>query len=312
MERALDDLNLERERPTYASLSTPPRAAPPAPAPRRSSAPWIIAAIAIAFALGLIANPWFERTVRARLPGRAVAVTPDTNAAAIRALQERIAQLEATQREPAASPPAAAEPATPTDTDARLAQINEGIAGVAAKVDANAERADAALTSANEGAERAQTLLLVATTRHALETGSSLATLGPGLRKAFPNQTAAVDAVIAGGSPPVTLAKLRADFLRLQPARMAASTSWLGSLRQGLGEIVQVRRADSPAATGLTGRPLASQRLLAGDVAGAVTALGDAANPAWLAEAGRYLAAQRGLAALEAATVVKAAVSPAP
>lgn len=299
------------ERPTYASLSTPPRRAPEAePQHRRSTAPWVLTAIFAAFALGLIANPWFERNVRAHIPGMDAEVTPDANAAQIAALQARIARLETAQREADTAPAAAADTPTPAETDAKLAQINEGIAGVAAKVDATAERADAALTQANEGAQRAQTLLLISTTRHTLEAGGSVATLEPGLRRAFPSQKAAVDAVVAGSTPPITLAKLRADFLRLQPAQEAAATTWLGTIRQGLHDVVQVRRADSPAASGLTGRPLASQRLLAGDVAGAVTALGATANPQWLAEAKRYLGAQKGLATLEAASVAKAAVAP--
>ena len=299
----LDDPN-ERpayERPTYASLSTPPRTRSTDEPQRRSGVPWAVAAIAIAFALGLIANPWFERNVRAHIPGMAVDVTPDANAGEIRSLSDRIARLEAAPRPEPRTTPAD----SPAETDAKLAQINEGIAGVAAKVDATAERADAALSSANEGAERAQTLLLIGTVRHALETGTSLATLEPGLRKAFPDQSASVDAVVAGGRVPVTLAKLRADFLRLQPAAPAPARSWLGSIRQGLGDVVQVRRADSPAASGLAGRPLALQKLVAGDVAGAVAALGAAANPAWQAEALRYLAAQRGLAALESVTVAR-------
>lgn len=307
----MDDLKMER--PTYASLSTPPRAAPEPP--KRSAAPWVLTAILLAFALGLIANPWFEREVRSRLPGfqEPAAAVPDT--AAIEALQARIAELET--RGTAAGP----DPArlsrvedrmetldnTRDNTDEKLAEINKGLAGVAAKVDATAERADEALTNANAGVERAQTLLLVATVRRALDSGARLGALEPALRTAFPDQAAAVDAVAAAGARPVTLAKLRADFARLQPAPAASGQGWWETFRQNAGTLIEIRRTDAPASPAPAARPLAAQRLAAGDVAGAVAALGAAANPVWLADARRYIAAQRGLAQLEAATVAKTA-----
>ncbi len=297
----MDDLNFER--PTYASLSTPPRAAP-AP-PRRSVFPWVLCAMLLAFALGLIANPWFEREVRSRIPGLQAAVTPDINAAKIEALTARIAQLEQAKAV-SADPQRLARVENRVETlDTSRDNTNAKLAQIDAKVDATAERADAALDTASEGVKRAQTLLLVATVRHALESGARLGALEQALRKTFPNQKPAVDAVAAVGSAPVTLAKLRADFLRLQPAAPRPAQGWWASVKQGLGDMVQVRRTDTPVPTGLAARPLAAQRLVAGDVAGAVTALGNSANPAWAAEARRYLAGQRGLAALEAATVAR-------
>ena len=103
----------------------------------------------------------------------------------------------------------------------------------------------------------------------------------------------------------MTIARLRADFLRLQPAPAAPAGGWWASVRQGMGDMIQVRRADAPAPTGIAARPLAAQKLTAGDVAGTIATLGASANPAWLVEARRYLAAQKALAQLEAATVVK-------
>ena len=308
-ERGMDDLKMER--PTYASLSTPPRPAPPPPA-RRSSAPWAIAAIVIAFALGLIANPWFEREVRSRLPG-ALSGSPD--AVALATLQARVAALEQLSHGEAADPARLSRvedrvdtlDSTRDHTDEKLAQINAGLGVVAAKVDATAERADAALTNASEGVERAQALLLVATVRRAVESGARLGALEPALRAAFPSQSDAVNAIAAAA--PVTLARLRADFPKLQPAPPPAARSWWGSVRQGLGSLVELRRADAPQAAGPAARPLAAQKLAAGDVPGAIAALGSSANPTWLAQARRYLAAQKGLAQLEASIVAGSAKS---
>lgn len=71
----------------------------PAPAAARSVTPWIAVAVLLAFALGMIANPWFERSVRSRLPGFAPTVAPTVGD--IAALQARIAVLEARPSAPA-------------------------------------------------------------------------------------------------------------------------------------------------------------------------------------------------------------------
>lgn len=70
-------------------------------APRRSSGwPWAITGIAIAFAAGLLANPWFEAEVRSRLPeplrrfGAADAAGGASGEQLAR-LEARLAQLEA-------------------------------------------------------------------------------------------------------------------------------------------------------------------------------------------------------------------------
>src|SRR3546814_7671638 len=47
--------------------------------PRRSVLPWILTFASLTFALGLLANPWFEREIRSRLPfggGNQVADAP--------------------------------------------------------------------------------------------------------------------------------------------------------------------------------------------------------------------------------------------
>ena len=55
---------------------------------RRGGFAWAIAAALFAFAAGLIANPWFEQTVRGRLPFVAAASSGEADA-----LEKRLAAL---------------------------------------------------------------------------------------------------------------------------------------------------------------------------------------------------------------------------
>src|SRR3712207_9449882 len=68
-------VDIEPVLPTYTSLTRPLDV--PAEAPRRRAVlPWLLTAIAVAFAVGLLANPWFEHAVRGRLPGMPTADAP--------------------------------------------------------------------------------------------------------------------------------------------------------------------------------------------------------------------------------------------
>lgn len=78
----------------------------PAVRAERSVLPWVISAVLLAFALGLIANPWFEASVRSKLPvlpaalgttavPMSQAAAPSAaSAAALATLQNRLAALE--------------------------------------------------------------------------------------------------------------------------------------------------------------------------------------------------------------------------
>src|SRR3546814_18828310 len=51
--------------------------------PRRSVLPWILTFASLTYALGLLANPWFEREIRSHLPfggGKQVADAPQAGA----------------------------------------------------------------------------------------------------------------------------------------------------------------------------------------------------------------------------------------
>jgi hypothetical protein len=79
-----------------------------ATAPRkRSKAPWVLTGLLAAFSGGLIANPWFEREVRTRLPDALQSKTPASvsadQSAGVAALEQRLAAVE---QRPAAEIPA--------------------------------------------------------------------------------------------------------------------------------------------------------------------------------------------------------------
>ena len=125
-----------------ARLTGKPVAAPPRPRP---VLPWLIAAALLTFALGIIANPWFERTVRGQLAFAEVAL-PATGAdpAEVTALKARLAALE--RRAAAAPMPserlARTEAQTEATSDAitrntaRIDQIMRDMAALSAKVEA--------------------------------------------------------------------------------------------------------------------------------------------------------------------------------
>ena len=67
--------------PSVCAPGCPAARSTPAPAPRRSILPWVLAGGLFVFAAGMIANPWFESSVRGRLPfaqGKIVADTGGT------------------------------------------------------------------------------------------------------------------------------------------------------------------------------------------------------------------------------------------
>ncbi|UAJ10887.1 hypothetical protein [Polymorphobacter megasporae] len=299
------------------------RAVPVAARPQRAVFAWVLVAALLAFALGLIANPWFERSVRSRLPGfaptvaptvadlatldariaaieaRPAVVVPNGDAAAIGASGERLARLEGTVATLGATVPAAT---------GRTDKIATDLAALIARIDSGAAATAAALASATTAADRAQAMLVTGAVRRQLTEGTRLGALEPALRRSFgPRSAAAVDAVTVLGSNPVTLPGLRSGLEQLRPALGAAITtvpqSWWDGFRDSLAGVV-VRPG-----TASTGNPARVDRAAAALAAGNVTAAAAEINalPAaqrskaqsWLAAADRYDAGWRGMAALE-------------
>lgn len=102
--------------PSMASESWRPVASEPGTS-QPSRWPWVVTGFTIAFAAGLIANPWFETQVRARLPealrGQSSSVSDQATLSTVSALEQRVARLEA---KTAAAP-------NSSDLNARLAVL---------------------------------------------------------------------------------------------------------------------------------------------------------------------------------------------
>jgi hypothetical protein len=322
------------ERPTYTSLARPPQETAPEVSRRRPVLPWLLAVVAIAFALGLLANPSFERAVRARIPGVANGDVSAAEAAELAALRSRLAVLEARPQpappralnDPAVSDPVAEEQLAEVDSRVdTVAQAQAGldprVADLEAQVADLRRRIDTSVSAASDGAERAQTVLLVTAMRRAIDAGRRTDALEPALSARFggshPSETAAL---IAFGRAPVTAEQLRFDLERLRPTieeRVEASGDWWSSITRGLTAVVAVRRDDDPANPSVR-IARASRRLAAGDVEGAfaqVAALPPAprsAAAAWLSNARRHVVATQALARLEIAALTPVAPSAPP
>ncbi|MGL4542618.1 MAG: hypothetical protein ACRCUI_08935, partial [Polymorphobacter sp.] len=167
-------------------------------------------------------------------------------------------------------------------------------------------------------AQAAQSVLLLAATRRAIESGARLGVAVPGaeagLRARFAGSHAeAVTAVLALGAAPVTPRSLARDLALLAPRLTgdvaAADAGWWDSLTQALSGIVRIRETGRPAAAPVDRIAAAQIALAAGNVDGAVMQItGLPADErryasAWLANAARLRTGLRGLGVLENAAL---------
>ena len=316
----MDDLDpsdaTERFRARVAA-----RPIPMTPPARRSIAPWIVAALLLVFALGLIANPWFERSVRSQLPGFAAVDAP----ADLRPLAARLDTLEARLRAVEARPAGTVARGGPDERvaalDARLGvleraqaaatarvdTLTNGVAALTGRVDASAGQTVLTLQAARADADRAQGALAVLAARRAVEGGRAAPGLEGPLRTLFASRLGpAVDAVGALLGAPATPGSLRAGLARLRGGSGTAPRGWWDSLTAGFADIVTV--SDRAGTGDLYAQ--ADAALAAGDAVRAealvARAPASAARDQWLAASRRLRAGQAGLAALdEAAAVVR-------
>lgn len=275
------------------------RAEPPADRPRRSALPWIVVILVLVFAFGMIANPWFEQQVRSRLPFIARTEPPKTavqaqaqSAEALR-LQQLLQSLENRQSAASAS----------EDMDA--------VADQAARLNALEKRfdaLDARSTMALANAARAEGMLLALAARRALDTGQPLGVIEGMLRDRFGGtQPQAVAALIAAGQKPVTLSQLQAGLQTLEPQLQQASRggNWWTELHSDIAGLIMFKRENEPIAEPVEQLKDARQRLMLGDVAGAlwqVNRLPEGARAkagGWVVAARRFLVARQALDTLE-------------
>lgn len=297
-----------------ARLMTPGSARPQSTA-RRGGFAWAIAAALFAFAAGLIANPWFEQTVRGQLPFVAAASSGETDA-----LEKRLAALE---RIRPGAPVVASERLARTEAkvesstdqiqrDAeRIDELNRQLARLAERVAATEARDASVVAAAQGAADRAESMLTVLLLRRAVEDGRPLDALLPTTRRLFEEQYAdQVAALMLLSVAPVTRARLARELAGLSDAGPGATRpDWWQAF---------MRRVESTFSASEGAGPVAqAQGLMArGNVAAAAAALrratalgGNATVRAWLAAADRLSAGEAALVALEAAA---AAPLPAP
>jgi hypothetical protein len=165
--------------------------------------------------------------------------------------------------------------------------------------------------SAAGSAGRADALLVAFAARRAIDRGVPLGYLEPLLAQRFgPTNARAVAAVIAASRDPVTLDRLTADYLALEPElrRGPPEESLLRSIQRELGTLVAVHRANSPSPMNQARYGRALDHLGRGEVDRALAETmrlpGAARAAGWTGRARRYIAAHRALDEIESAALM--------
>ncbi len=257
-----------------------------APVQKRSKWPWVLTGLFAAFSGGLIANPWFEREVRSRLPDALQEKTPASvqagGSAAVAALEQRLAAVES---RPAAEIPAdlsgriaaleasrsvagAGSTAAVQDTsalDSRVAVVEGRIASTEATAQGAAQAANAAQSNfmtldtrigmATAKMDRDGIALRAVASAMALrgvvERGAPMGALDDSLALLVGAQNKDMITLrrIERGGP--TLASLRAGFdtvrTGLQQTTEAASGGWADRALVQVKALLDVRPADGKA-----------------------------------------------------------------
>lgn len=315
----VDRSSLDATERLRARLSSRP--INPAPAPRRSIFPWVLAGSLFVFAAGMIANPWFESSVRGRLPFAQGKIVADTGELA--AINARLARIEGVAQ--VTSPVvqterlARTEAQIETSTDqlareaSRIDKLTSEVAALSARLEGEQARGEATAAAAEAAAERAEAMLTLLLVRRAVDAGRPLGSLEPPLRRSFEQRYPdAIKALVTLGSAPVTAASLQRDLKAMTPAlsgrpAAGAKVSWWDALTGTISAAI----APTPAGSGPQGPLDAANGLLArGDIAGAAAQLRRLPGPRpaaltnWLAAADRLQAGTAALVTLETAMVL--------
>jgi hypothetical protein len=298
----IDRASLDATERLRARLSGRPVTPPP---PRRSVLPWVIAGGLFVFTAGMIANPWFERSIRTRLALDPAVVTATPTPAAVPVTVAPVA-------DPAAERLARTEAKVESSVDQlardaeRIDTLTRDVASIEARVDAETDRTEAASAAAIAAAERAQGMIAILLAREAIESGRRLDGVEAVLRQSFEARyPQAVAAISALGVAPVTVPALQRDFARLNPVATGARLDWWQTLTAGVRTLVTRPTGPSQAP-----HEAAAAALGRGDVAAASNHLRRLPEPrsasviAWLAAADRWQAGMAALTTLETAAIV--------
>ena len=210
---------------------------------------------------------------------------------------------------PVAAPPAApsAAPSAPAIESAqaalgvRLAELEQRMTKLNLQADA-----------ASGNAARAESLLIAAAARRAVERGAELGYLADQLKLRFGNaQPNAVQTLLEVSARPVTLDALEQGLAALEPALVAAPrhSDPLERLGAELSQLFVIRRVSAPSPAPERRLERARVFLETGRVDSAIGEVermpGRAAARDWLALARRYVRAQRALDLVETAAILE-------
>ncbi len=201
----------------------------------------------------------------------------------------------------------------PTD-----APIMDHDAGRLASLEARMAKVESSATHGGDTG-RAEGLLIAFAARRALEKGMALGYIEGELNRQFgSSQPRAVAMIIAAAHQPVTRDSLggELDILAPQLGGTPASRSWWDSLKQGMGSLIIVRPAGTPSPDPVLRVAHARELVGLGRVDQALAEVARLPNrdvaAHWIADARRFIEAQRALDLLEAAAIIPQANGPKP
>lgn len=202
----------------------------------------------------------------------------------------------------APAPPAAL---SPSGDSARVAALEQRLS-----------RVESAAVQAQGSAGRADALVVAFAARRAIDRGVALGYLENLLADRFgPQHQAAVATIITASRAPVRLNDLIDSYETLGPdlRRGSPQDSWWTDFKRELGSLVELHRADRPAANADARYNRALQRLETGDVDQALAETmrlpGAVRAGTWTTSARRYVAAHRALDEIESAALLPAGPS---
>ena len=210
----------------------------------------------------------------------------------------------------AATPGTAPATTDPATLSFQIAQLEARLARLSVDADAAASRA-----------ARAETILVIAAVRRAMERGQPLGYLDNELQQRFgATQPKAVASIIAATRAPVKVEDLRTRLAAMTPeisGELPADADWWTRARHEMRNLFILRDAQRPVDAPAL-RVARARRLLDADQVGNAIAEIEVlpqtdASRAWLADARRIYDARRGLDLIEAAAIIDPReVQPAP
>ena len=196
--------------------------------------------------------------------------------------------------------PGPTQQAAPSANSAQIASLENRVTQV-----------EGATQRAEGFAGRADALVVAFAARRAIDRGIALGYLEPLLIQRFGAQhRAAVATIITESRQPVRLADLISQYQTLGPElrRGGPQDSWWTNVKREFGSLIEVHRAERPAANPEARYNRALQQLSLGDVDQALVETmrlpGASAAGDWIGKARRYVGAQRALDEIETAALL--------